>query len=111
MESRTLLLLEFPKVLALLAEHAVSDSGRQACESIQPLPAAEVAVHADVLEQGLWWAFEANYSLSPFPDLEPMLAALDNPAAVLDLDDLAALGLALDQARRAKESLDEFQAR
>jgi DNA mismatch repair protein MutS2 len=111
MESRTLQLLEFPKVLALLADRAVSEPGRLACRSILPVSAADLAVQADILEQGLDWALEANFSLSPFPDLGPMLDSLDNPTAILDLDDLAALGFTLEQARKAKESVDAFQAK
>jgi DNA mismatch repair protein MutS2 len=111
MESRTLQLLEFPKVLAVLADRAVSESGRRACQDVEPLSPTLLAVQVDVLEQGLAWAFEANFRLSPFPDIEPMLDSLSGAGTVLDLDDLAALGLVLEQARQARQSLEDFQAR
>lgn len=111
MESRTLQLLEFPKVLAVLADRAVSESGRRACQGVEPLSPLELAVQAGVLEQGLVWASEANFRLSPFPDIEPMLESLAGAGTVLDLDDLTALGLVLGQAREAHQSIEDFQAK
>ncbi len=106
MNQRTLTLLEFPDVLALLAEHAASEPGREACLAIAPLQGAEAVRRENrTLDEAMAWLARSEYAPADFPPLEGLLAFLRKPSGVLDLDDLVALKAVLAHARRA---LDAF---
>ncbi len=100
MESRALYSLEFSKVLAYLAGFAVSEAGRRACLSLRPLPdLAGVRLAVAEYEQGRLWTQRAEYVPEPFPPLDGVLAFVQSPAEVLDLDALWALRRTLEQTR------------
>lgn len=112
MESRTLHLLEFPKVLHELSEFAVSEPGAEACLALRPLTdAAEVRQRLELLDQALRWVRESSFRLSEFPDLTSIFPVLDVPHRFLDLDALVALRVTLEQARVAREMLEPFEPR
>lgn len=112
MESRTFQLLEFPKVLRVLADRAVSKAGEDACLAIAPLrDEASVRLQNRLLEQAVEWRKETGFSLSPFEPLDGLAAATERPAAVLDQDALFALLKTLEQAKAAREALQGFDQR
>ncbi|MBU1248073.1 MAG: endonuclease MutS2, partial [Proteobacteria bacterium] len=106
MESRTLTLLEFPKVLELLAGRAVSEPGVSACLAIHPLESIE-AVHlaGRLTEQAGRWASQSQFSLRSFPRLDGLFLFVDEKKQHLDLDGLFALAQVLLQAKQARDSL------
>lgn len=108
MDPRAFQLLEFPKVLEALAGFAVSGPGGRACRSLSPLDDLDELVRAAVLvEETGRLISQTGFTLSEFPDLRGIWSALDNPLHVLDLDDLAALGHVLGQAKGVRRSLEE----
>lgn len=119
MESRTLQLLEFPKVLKALAGFAVSEPGAAACLRLAPSPdLAHIRGQSRLCEQAQSWFRDSGFRLAAFPPLDGLFFAIKAPNALLDQDDLVALGSVLAQARAAKASLEaapgqgneEFQA-
>lgn len=111
MESRSLQVLEFPKILRALSGFAVSEPGVEACLEIKPQSSlSEVRQLSGIFEQSFQWLTESGYSLRTFPALDGLFAFLERPQGVLDQDDLFALKQALDIAREARDSLDGFQA-
>jgi len=112
MESRTLHLLEFPKVLKELSGFAVSEPGAEACLALRPLQDPAAVRHClELLDQALCWARESEFRLAEFPDLSAIFPLLDIPHRFLDLDALVALRVILDQARNAREMLEPFAPR
>ncbi|WP_449242487.1 endonuclease MutS2, partial [Desulfovibrio sp.] len=106
MESRTFQLLEFPKVLRVLADHAVSTAGENACLALAPL-GDEISVRLQnrLLEQAMSWRAETGFRLNPFEPLDGLAAVIERPTAILDQDDLFALLKTLEQAKSAREAL------
>ncbi len=112
MESRTLQLLEFPKVLAALAGFAVSEAGATACRAIAPGQNPEEVARAGVLlGQAMRFASETRFRLVPFVPLDGLFVYLDRPSNVLDLDALAALREVLALGRLAREVVAPFAER
>ncbi|MES9995239.1 Smr/MutS family protein [Desulfovibrio aminophilus] len=106
MESRTFQLLEFPKVLRVLADHAVSTAGENACLALVPLgDEMSVRLQNRLLEQAMSWRAETGFRLNPFEPLDGLAAILERPTAILDQDDLFALLKTLEQAKSAREAL------
>lgn len=106
MESRTFQLLEFPKVLRVLADHAVSKAGENACLALAPLgDEMSVRLQNRLLEQAMSWRAETGFRLNTFEPLDGLAAILERPTAVLDQDDLFALLKTLEQAKSAREAL------
>jgi len=106
MESRTLQLLEFPKVLDHLARFALSAPGRKACLAVGP--AADVRGQTQLAELlGQYMAFrrESGFTLAAFEDLEGLLAFAKGPENILDLDACFALSETLSLARDARDVL------
>ncbi|MFW5734786.1 MAG: endonuclease MutS2, partial [Oceanidesulfovibrio sp.] len=105
MNERTLQLLEFPKVLDLLAKHAFSEPGREACLALGPHPdAATVSRENRVLAEAFAWFGESGYKSADFPPLEGLFDVIEERRSHLDLDDLAGLKAVLAEAHRALET-------
>ncbi|WP_320170042.1 endonuclease MutS2 [Maridesulfovibrio sp.] len=112
MEPRSLQLLEFPKVLKVLADYTVSSSGAEACLALSPLPdEEEINSAARFFRQGQNFVRETGFRLGQFPPLEGLFNYLVKPGNVLDADALYALVQTLGQARVLKEALDIAEKR
>lgn len=106
MNERTLNLLEFPKVLDLLAKHAFSEPGREACLALGPHPDTQTVSRENrVLAEAFAWFGETGHKPVDFPPLAGLFAVIQESRAHLDLDDLAGLKAVLTEAHRA---LDVF---
>ncbi|WP_353120286.1 Smr/MutS family protein [Nitratidesulfovibrio sp.] len=111
MESRSLQVLEFGKVLAHLAGLCVSEAGADAARAVRPLTGIEAVHHAAALfDEARRWAGHTGFRLSSFPPLDGVFRALDAPATVLDLDALWALRQTLGLARKLAVSIREGQS-
>lgn len=111
MESRSLQVLEFGKVLAHLAGMCVSEAGAEAAHAVRPLTDIDAVHHAAALfDEARRWAGHTGFRLSPFPPLDGVFRALDAPATVLDLDALWALRQTLGLARKLAVSIREGQS-
>ena len=111
MESRTLLLLDYPKVLDQLSQHAVSGAGKAACCAIQPLDDRNaLGFESLLLSQSIIWAGETSSDFSEFPELDWVLTFVRQPAAVLDRDGFFALARMLDVARTVRDTVLESDA-
>ncbi|NJB66882.1 DNA mismatch repair protein MutS2 [Desulfobaculum xiamenense] len=109
MESRTLQLLEFPKVLELVAGYCASESGAQRVLAIRPFEDSLTLAHElDLLRQWLTWNAETRFKLGTFPPLDGLFEHLGQPSAVLDLDALWAVSEVLGTAREAREVLERI---
>ena len=92
MESRTLSLLEFPKVLERLSQLAVSEPAATACRLLTPFgDPALLAREQRKLTEALELRRDAAFIFTPFPDLEPLFPILESERQTLDLDALVAL--------------------
>lgn len=112
MESGTLGLLEYPKVLEALAVHAASTAGKEACLRLRPLNDLEHIEHAVFLLQDfLAWSREVRFRLGMFPDLDGLFLYLENQAGYLDLDALFALGECLNRSNQVREEVRAQGAR
>ena len=112
MESRTLQVLEFPKILNSLSGLTVSEAGAEACLKICPLDSLEAVNHSAMLfEQGAAWAKESGFSLKSFPPIDGLFTYLDRQAVVIDQDALFALKQVLDNVYFCRESLRGFEDR
>lgn len=106
MDSRTLQLLEYPKVLQHIAHCAVSEAGRDACLSLLPDPdPARVAEKSGLVREAMHFCGHQEPRLSSFPDVAGVFSFLKNPLAVLDLDGLAGVREMLAAAALFLESL------
>jgi DNA mismatch repair protein MutS2 len=106
MESRTLTLLDYPKVLELLSLHALSPAGKRACQELVPLANREsLSREVQLLEQALAWFGETGHVFPSFPELDGVLAFVDQPTAVLDKDGLWAILRMLEAARAGREAI------
>lgn len=112
MESRTLQLLEFPKILEHLARYALSSPGRKACLAIGPAADRQgQAAQAELLSQFIAFRRESGFALTAFEDLGGMLAYARGPENILDLDACFALSETLALARAAHDVLRGFSER
>ncbi|MBG0776456.1 MAG: Smr/MutS family protein [Desulfovibrionaceae bacterium] len=106
MDQRTAQLLEFPKVLAELARHARSEPGALACAALAPIADPdELARTASLCREYLRWTERTAFRSGAFPELDGLLAFLERPTAVLDLDALFALKNTLAQAKGSLDAL------
>ncbi|QJT08206.1 endonuclease MutS2 [Oceanidesulfovibrio marinus] len=106
MNERTLKLLEFPSVLSLLAKHAMSEPGREACLALGPYPDVQTVSRENrVLAEAFAWFGESEHKPTDFPPLEGLFDVIEEGRSHLDLDDLSGLKATLAEARR---SLDVF---
>jgi DNA mismatch repair protein MutS2 len=109
MESRTLLLLEFPKILEALAAFCRSDSGARAANALTPASTLEnVSRRQSRLRQALAWVGETRVDCPGFPDVSGVWAYVQPQSQVsraLDLDALWALGRFLAAAKELRSGL------
>ncbi|SDB17589.1 DNA mismatch repair protein MutS2 [Desulfonatronum thiosulfatophilum] len=106
MESRTYLLLEFPKILDALAACCRSDSGRQASHALTPArDVSEVARRQRRLRQAMAWAGESRVDCPSFPDLAGVWTYVQSPSRILDLDALWAVGQFVTAAKYVRQAL------
>ncbi len=109
MESRSLQLLEFPKVLLSLSQFAASEPGRQACRNIQPLTDADrLRVQTELLRQAIAWIGERRFRLESFTSLDGLFAFLNRQESFLEQDGLWAVSHVLQVARTAQEAVREI---
>lgn len=106
MESRTLSLLEFPKVLERLARLAASEPAAAACRAIAPLgDVSLVAREQQKLAEALELRRNRAFEFTPFPDIEPLFPILDSERRTLDLDALTALSHVLSRVAALRDAL------
>ncbi|MFA7166345.1 MAG: Smr/MutS family protein [Desulfoplanes sp.] len=106
MESRTLHLLDYPKVLDLLTRHAVSGAGQRACQSILPLgDQAALSLASRLLRQAMCWFGESSYIFSGFPEIDGVMAYVTKPVTVLDKDALWAMTQVLELVRTGRDAV------
>ena len=106
MESRTLQLLEFDKVLARLAGFAVSEPGREACLELRPFADLDALARAQaLLLETVALCAETGCSLGPFIDLGGVFDYLADGRRRLDTDGLWALSDMLEAAEGLREAL------
>lgn len=106
MESRTLSLLEFPKVLEALAGYAVSEPGAAACLAIRPMDdLSAIRLEGSLTEQASRWAADTGFALRGFPPLDGLFAFVAERGEPLDLDGFFALAQVLLQAKEVRDSL------
>ena len=106
MESRTLHLLDYPKVLDLLSRHAVSGAGQRACQAILPLDDQAVLRQASgLLRQAMCWFGESSYVFAGFPEIDGVLAYVTKPVTVLDKDGFWAMTQVLEQVRAGRDAV------
>ena len=106
MESRTLSLLEFPKVLERLAQLAVSEPAAAACKAIAPLgDPATLAREQRKLAEAIELRRDAAFAFTPFPDIEPLFPILDSERRTFDLDALVALDHVLSRVAALRQAL------
>jgi DNA mismatch repair protein MutS2 len=91
MNQRTLDLLEFPRVLQLIAAFAVSHSGAAACLRLAPQGYRGLGEATALVQEALEATQQHSLVLEPFPELEEVFAALEAPHEVLDGDALLAV--------------------
>jgi len=92
MDSRTLQLLEYPKVLQHLSHFAVSEAGRDACLSLLPeTDPLRIARRADLVREAIHFCAHTDVRLSAFPDVAGVFSYLQSPLAFLDVDGLIGL--------------------
>ncbi len=109
MESRTLLLLEFPKILEALAACCRSDSGALAANAVTPASTLEdVSLRQSRLRQALAWVGETRVDCPSFPDVSGLWTYVQpqsQTSRVLDLDALWALGRFLAASKELRSGL------
>ena len=92
MDSRTLQLLEYPKVLQHLSHFAVSEAGRDACLSLLPeTDPARIVERAALVREAIHFCGHTDVRLQAFPDVAGVFAYLHSPLAFLDVDGLMGL--------------------
>ena len=111
MESRTIKLLEFPKILKYLSQEAASIPGREACLHIRPLTGSDELQREQTLLQQACIILKEHY-IQPenFPELEQVLALIQREEAVLDNEGLWFLHCFLDSAARFSSELEKLDA-
>ena len=106
MESRTLSLLEFPKVLERLAQLAVSEPAAAACKALAPLgDPTTLAREQRKLAEAIELRRDAAFAFTPFPDIEPLFPILDSERRTFDLDALVALDHVLSRVAALRQAL------
>ncbi|MBU1001351.1 MAG: Smr/MutS family protein [Proteobacteria bacterium] len=100
MLSRSKLLLEFPKVLGILAGLCVSEPGAERCARISPIDDPQsLENEAELTRQFTDWKTETGFTMPAFPSLLGFLNHLSRPTEVFDLDALWAVSQVLGDAR------------
>jgi DNA mismatch repair protein MutS2 len=108
MESRSLRLLEFSKILHFLSGFAVSDDGKELCRALQPLAGpVQVRELNAFLKEFMAWSEASQARLSPFPALGEIRPRIRRPDAFLDAETLWNVKVVLDELRSARSMLDD----
>lgn len=111
MDSRTLQLLEYPKVLQHLSHFAVSEAGRDACLSLLPeTDPGRIAARSALVREAIHFCGHKDVRLTAFPDVAGVFAFLRNPLSFLDHDGLVGVREMLKAASTLLESLGEADA-
>ena len=111
MDSRTLQLLEYPKVLQHLSHFAVSEAGRDACLSLLPETDPDrIVARSALVREAIHFCGHKDVRLSAFPDVAGVFAFLRNPLSFLDHDGLVGVREMLKAASTLLESLGEADA-
>jgi len=111
MESRTLSLLEFPRVLARLAALAASEPAAAACQALVPFADREALEQEQLrLAEARELRRDGVFTFAPFPDIAPVFDILASELRVLDLDALVALHAVLAQGHALREALAQKDA-
>jgi len=106
MDSRTLQLLEYPKVLQHLSHFAVSEAGRDACLSLLPeTDPVRIAERSALVREAIHFCAFKDVRLAAFPDVAGVFAYLQSPLAFLDVDGLIGLWEMLKVAAALLERL------
>ena len=110
MDSRTVRLLEFPRLLGYLSECALSVSGRRRCEEIAPFNDKQLLREQTVLlEQAQKYSREIISCTISFPELDGIFEYLEQERTVEE-DGLWAVNTALHSADSARELVKEFKS-
>jgi DNA mismatch repair protein MutS2 len=108
MDSRTLQLLEYPKVLQHLSHFAVSEAGRDACLSLLPeTDPSRITERSALVREAIHFCACRDVRLSAFPDVAGVFAYLRSPLAFLDVDGLIGLWEMLKAAASLLERLGD----
>lgn len=92
MDSRTLQLLEFPKILRQISTFAVSEAGRDACLLLLPeKELSRITERSALVREAMHFSGHTELRLSSFPDISGVFAFLRNPLAFLDQDGLVGI--------------------
>jgi DNA mismatch repair protein MutS2 len=123
MRDRDLAALEFPRVLARLADFAASEAGKEACRAMRPV--ADEAVAAGEVERA-WQCFrlldrQGALPSTAFPELRPHLRTAAHEGFVLDgkalleirnaIAAMREIGTFLRRHAEATPALDDLRAR
>lgn len=108
METRTYRLLDFHRVLAHLSGQALSTPGEKACLLLEPHQDADrLSQETEILHQALDCTQELRSKFFPFPEIDTVLALLDQ-GKVIEEDGLFALLLVLKQALQIENTLSSL---
>lgn len=103
-------MLEYAKVLDLLAQFAVSEAGKEACASLSPLPSVlEIETAAERYRQALQWRTETRFRLSDFPSLEGLFTFIQEKHGIIESDGLFAMRSVLHSVRDLRDSFSEHK--
>lgn len=107
----TLAALDLPRILDLVACHAVSDLGAAAVRARVPSPDVEWVREelATVRELAAALRGDAPFSPVPVPDLTAVLETLDTPGGVLDAEGLLGLAGGLHAMREVRAGLARLE--
>lgn len=106
MESRTYLLLEFPKILEALAACCRSESGRRASHALTPaVDITDIERRQRRLRQCMAWIAETQTDCAAFPDVSGVWAYVQAPSRCLDLDALWAVEQFILAAKHLRSGL------
>lgn len=109
MESRTLKLLEFPRIIQYLSREAVSTPGQQACQQIRPYSTIqELAQEQALLEEAMKARKEHALEVAAFPELGEVLRIVRTEDAVLDQEGLWAVHNFLDSAHNLLSAVENI---
>jgi DNA mismatch repair protein MutS2 len=109
MNSHALAVLEFPRVLGVVAERASSSLGARRLRSAQPTTDLDwlASEHRRVAAMRALVGSEGGWSPEPLPDLTEPLARLRVLGTVWSAPELLAAGTLLRSSRRTRESLSD----
>ena len=107
MDERTLLALEFPRVLERLSDFCLSEAGKEAALALRPMDDEDsVRASRHLYDEMRSWLAEGDFSPVSFPDISGLLTHVRTHAdPILDMDGLWALKETLGLARRIAQSI------